>query len=192
MVEPVDDPAEVADAVAVRVLIRAGVDLVQRRPRATSELIVVSHWRNLATHPGYGRRVVIKYLGSKRRLVPVLGEMFAASGGGTALDLFTGTTRVAQEFKRRGGVVTAVDTARYSEVFAALLHRDRRATRSTSTRSTPSSSTARRARRHARLLHRDVLPRVALPPARERRAGRRDPRRDRRRLPRTRRCSRSC
>jgi adenine-specific DNA-methyltransferase len=61
---------------------------------------------------------VIKYLGSKRRLVPVLGEMFTASGARDALDLFTGTTRVAQEFKRRGGVVTTVDTARYSEVFA--------------------------------------------------------------------------
>ncbi len=61
---------------------------------------------------------MIKYLGSKRRLVPVLGSMFAASGARTALDLFTGTTRVAQEFKRRGGQVTAVDTARYSEVFA--------------------------------------------------------------------------
>jgi len=62
--------------------------------------------------------VVIKYLGSKRRLVPLLGEMFAASGARTALDLFTGTTRVAQEFKRRGGLVTALDSARYSEVFA--------------------------------------------------------------------------
>jgi adenine-specific DNA-methyltransferase len=61
---------------------------------------------------------VIKYLGSKRRLVPVLGEMFAASDARSALDLFTGTTRVAQEFKRRGGIVTTVDTARYSEVFA--------------------------------------------------------------------------
>jgi len=61
---------------------------------------------------------VIKYLGSKRRLVPVLGDLFARSGASTALDLFTGTTRVAQEFKRRGADVTAVDTARYAEVFA--------------------------------------------------------------------------
>ena len=61
---------------------------------------------------------MIKYLGSKRRLVPVLGEMFGASGARTALDLFTGTTRVAQEFKRRGGRVTTLDAARYSEVFA--------------------------------------------------------------------------
>lgn len=44
--------------------------------------------------------------------------MFAASGATTALDLFTGTTRVAQEFKRRGASVTAVDVARYSHVFA--------------------------------------------------------------------------
>jgi adenine-specific DNA-methyltransferase len=61
---------------------------------------------------------VIKYLGSKRRLVPVLGEMFGALAPRTALDLFTGTTRVAQELKRRGAEVWAVDTARYSEVLA--------------------------------------------------------------------------
>lgn len=61
---------------------------------------------------------MIKYLGSKRRLVPVLGELASASGAKTALDLFTGTTRVAQEFKRHGVHTTAVDTARYSEVFA--------------------------------------------------------------------------
>ena len=60
----------------------------------------------------------IKYLGSKRRLVDVIGALFSATGGGTALDLFTGTTRVAQELKRRGGVVTAVDRARYATVFA--------------------------------------------------------------------------
>ncbi len=60
----------------------------------------------------------IKYLGSKRRLVDVIGSLFTATGGGTALDLFTGTTRVAQELKRRGGYVTAVDRARYATVFA--------------------------------------------------------------------------
>lgn len=61
---------------------------------------------------------MIKYLGSKRRLVPVLGELLSRSGAETALDLFTGTTRVSQEFKRRGAVVTAVDSSRYSEIFA--------------------------------------------------------------------------
>jgi len=59
---------------------------------------------------------VIKYLGSKRTLVPVLGAMAAAVEATTAVDLFTGTTRVAQEFKRRGLAVTASDIATYSEV----------------------------------------------------------------------------
>jgi len=61
---------------------------------------------------------VIKYIGSKRVLVPVLGNLLELSGARTAVDLFTGTTRVAQEFKRRGAFVTAVDSARYSEIFA--------------------------------------------------------------------------
>jgi adenine-specific DNA-methyltransferase len=61
---------------------------------------------------------LIKYLGSKRRLVPVLTRLCEAAEARTALDLFTGTTRVAQAFKRTGARVTAVDTARYSEVFA--------------------------------------------------------------------------
>jgi adenine-specific DNA-methyltransferase len=60
----------------------------------------------------------IKYIGSKRRLVPVLGALLDAAGARTALDLFTGTTRVAQEFKRRGAIVTALDSATYSKVFA--------------------------------------------------------------------------
>src|SRR5206468_2965200 len=61
---------------------------------------------------------MIKYLGSKRRLVPVLSRLCEAADARTAIDLFTGTTRVAQAFKAAGAHVTAVDTARYSEVFA--------------------------------------------------------------------------
>lgn len=61
---------------------------------------------------------MIKYLGSKRTLVPVLGRIASAVEARTAVDLFTGTTRVAQEFKRRGIQVTAVDIASYSEVLA--------------------------------------------------------------------------
>ena len=63
-------------------------------------------------------RHVIKYLGSKRVLVPVLGEIATAVGASTAVDLFTGTTRVAQELKRRGLEVTATDVASYSEVLS--------------------------------------------------------------------------
>ena len=61
---------------------------------------------------------MIKYLGSKRTLVPLLSALAQASGARTALDLFTGTTRVAQAFKRQGITVSAVDLASYSEVFA--------------------------------------------------------------------------
>jgi adenine-specific DNA-methyltransferase len=61
---------------------------------------------------------VIKYLGSKRRLVPALTAIGGASRARTALDLFTGTTRVAQAFKSCGIEVTAVDSARYAAAFA--------------------------------------------------------------------------
>lgn len=61
---------------------------------------------------------MIKYLGSKRTLVPVLADMAVATGAATAVDLFTGTTRVAQEFKRRGITVTATDVATYSAVMS--------------------------------------------------------------------------
>jgi adenine-specific DNA-methyltransferase len=48
----------------------------------------------------------------------VLRRICEAADARTALDLFTGTTRVAQAFKLAGAHVTAVDSARYSEVFA--------------------------------------------------------------------------
>jgi adenine-specific DNA-methyltransferase len=61
---------------------------------------------------------VIKYLGSKRRLVPVLAELAERARARTALDLFTGTTRVAQAFKLGGAEVTAVDSTRCAAVLA--------------------------------------------------------------------------
>jgi adenine-specific DNA-methyltransferase len=61
---------------------------------------------------------VIKYLGSKRRLVPALTLLAQASGARTALDLFCGTTRVAQAFKESGIEVTAVDRTRFAHVLA--------------------------------------------------------------------------
>ena len=60
---------------------------------------------------------MIKYLGSKRTLIPVLTQLGEASGAKTALDLFTGTTRVAQAFKKLGMTVTASDVASYAECF---------------------------------------------------------------------------
>jgi adenine-specific DNA-methyltransferase len=50
--------------------------------------------------------------------MPVLETLFAASDAQTAVDLFTGTTRVAGAMKQVGMYVTAVDTASYSEVFS--------------------------------------------------------------------------
>ena len=61
---------------------------------------------------------MIKYLGSKRALLPVLEKLFSSSGAKSSLDLFTGTTRVASAMKQLGMGVTAVDTASYSEVLA--------------------------------------------------------------------------
>lgn len=50
--------------------------------------------------------------------MPVLGAIAEGVGARTAVDLFTGTTRVAQELKRRGTHVTAVDVASYSEALS--------------------------------------------------------------------------
>ena len=61
---------------------------------------------------------MIKYLGSKRTLIPVLTQLIASSGAQTAIDLFTGTTRVARAMKALGIETTASDVASYSEVFA--------------------------------------------------------------------------
>ena len=61
---------------------------------------------------------MIKYLGSKRRLVPALAALAAASGARTGLDLFCGTTRVSQAFKGLGLEMTAVDSTRCAHVLA--------------------------------------------------------------------------
>ncbi len=62
---------------------------------------------------------MLKYLGSKRRLVPHLVALVSAiPGTRTVLDLFTGTTRVAQGLKAAGFLVTANDLASYSAVLA--------------------------------------------------------------------------
>lgn len=60
---------------------------------------------------------MIKYLGSKRTMLPLLDTLFKAAQATSGLDLFTGTTRVGQLMKRAGIFTTVVDTATYSEVF---------------------------------------------------------------------------
>jgi adenine-specific DNA-methyltransferase len=60
---------------------------------------------------------VIKYLGSKRVLVPAIGAIARALPVRSAADLFAGTTRVGQELRRSGLEVVSNDTTAYSEAF---------------------------------------------------------------------------
>lgn len=63
--------------------------------------------------------MVIKYLGSKRKLVPHIAALVAEIPDVTrACDLFTGTTRVAQALKQQGIHVHANDMGAYAEVLA--------------------------------------------------------------------------
>jgi adenine-specific DNA-methyltransferase len=67
---------------------------------------------------------VIKYIGSKRTLVPRIVALASAlsrragSAPRTACDFFSGTSRVAQGLKEAGFFVTANDAATYAEVLA--------------------------------------------------------------------------
>ena len=65
---------------------------------------------------------MIKYIGSKRTLIPRILAYAKAirerTGARSFCDLFTGTTRVAQALKRAGFLVTANDLASYSEILA--------------------------------------------------------------------------
>jgi adenine-specific DNA-methyltransferase len=62
---------------------------------------------------------VIKYIGSKRTLVPRIVDIVrAVPGVRSVADPFTGTTRVAQGLKAAGFHVHANDLATYAEVFA--------------------------------------------------------------------------
>jgi adenine-specific DNA-methyltransferase len=59
---------------------------------------------------------VIKYLGSKRMLVPLISSVVARLPVRSACDLFAGTTRVGQALRRLGLAVHSNDLATYSEV----------------------------------------------------------------------------
>ena len=61
---------------------------------------------------------MIKYLGSKRKLVPVLRALAEATSARRTLDLFSGTSRVGMAWKAGGAHVTAVDTTLTAEVLA--------------------------------------------------------------------------
>jgi adenine-specific DNA-methyltransferase len=58
---------------------------------------------------------VIKYIGSKRTLVPLIEQAVARLPVRTACDLFAGTTRVGQALRQLGLAVVSNDLASYSE-----------------------------------------------------------------------------
>lgn len=60
---------------------------------------------------------MIKYLGSKRALLPAIMSVVECLAPHSALDLFTGTTRVGQALKRNGIETTVNDIASYSKIF---------------------------------------------------------------------------
>lgn len=62
----------------------------------------------------------VKYIGSKRSLLSHIVESVADLPVGRMLDVFAGTTRVAQAFRKRGWTTCAGDLSWASESYAAL------------------------------------------------------------------------
>lgn len=62
----------------------------------------------------------VKYIGSKRSLVPYILDSVKDIPKGSMIDAFTGTTRVAQAFRKAGWNVTAGDLSWASEAYACL------------------------------------------------------------------------
>ena len=130
--------------------------------------------RRLRPRPRRDRDRVIKYLGSKRRLVPVVGAIADAVGARTAPSICSPARRGWPRSSSAGApTVTAVDSARYAEIFARCYIAtdaadvDRR-------RSWPRAiDHLERRPGPGRLRHRDLLPAVPVLPAVQRRADRR-------------------
>lgn len=68
----------------------------------------------------------IRYMGSKRTLIPFIHEALRGLPINTVLDGFSGSTRVSQFFKKAGYSVHANDVAAYSSIFgtAYLINND--------------------------------------------------------------------
>jgi adenine-specific DNA-methyltransferase len=62
----------------------------------------------------------VKYIGSKRLLIPYILDIVKDIPIGSMLDPFTGTTRVSQAFRKAGWNVCAGDLSWASEAYAAL------------------------------------------------------------------------
>ena len=77
----------------------------------TSEGIYASVFRSRT----YDCSSVVKYIGSKRVLAPAIERLARELPIGSVCDLFAGTTRVGQAFRRAGLFVHSNDLATYSE-----------------------------------------------------------------------------
>ena len=65
---------------------------------------------------------MIKYIGSKRLLVPLITDVVRSLNvGGTVVDLFSGTSRVGYALKENGHRVLANDMGSYAAVLARCL-----------------------------------------------------------------------
>lgn len=64
------------------------------------------------------QHAMIKYIGSKRRMIGHILDVVRACDATSLFDGFTGTTRVAQAAKRDGLHVVANDLEEYSHLFA--------------------------------------------------------------------------
>ncbi len=113
--------------------------------------------------------------------MPLIQRLVEQLPVGTACDLFAGTTRVGQGLRRLGLTVHSNDLATYSEALGQAYIVAGGVARPDAARTDPRGALG--ARRARRVLHGDVLPPGALPPARERGSRRRDSRRDRRLRP---------
>lgn len=61
----------------------------------------------------------VQYLGSKAKIVDYIASIAEKEKSKTVIDVFTGTTRVAQTFKKRGMKVITSDLAEASSVYAS-------------------------------------------------------------------------
>ncbi len=107
---------------------------------------------------------MIKYIGSKRTLVPLIRRVAERLPVRSACDLFAGTTRVGQALRGLGLAVHSNDLASYSEASGSPTSPP--TGRSTARGSAGSCAELGVARGARRLRHRGVLPAGAVLPAR--------------------------
>ena len=67
----------------------------------------------------------VKYIGSKKKLIPYLLEYTTRIPVGSCIDVFAGTTRVGQAFRKKGWEVQSSDLAWASECYAELFLKTR-------------------------------------------------------------------